>query len=194
LQTIKEIAERGSCKMENEMRERNSLKEQKEYAWNYFQLHAGQRMTTFNFFIVISALLTTALVNSINEEECGHLSCIVGVAISISLCVVAFVFCKLDRRVSFLIKHAEKALKSFENENQKNESDIEQVYALFSTEEKQTNSIRRKKTFCFWRRHLTFKDCFNIIYYVVFSIGGIGLICFIAKFLFIISRSNTTAT
>lgn len=170
------------------MCERNDLKEQKEYAWNYFKLHADQRMATFNFFIVISALLTTALVNSINNEGCGHWSCIVGIVISISLCVVAFVFCKLDRRVSFLIKHAEKVLKSIENISRKNESAIEQVYALFSTEEKQTNLIRRKKTRCFWRRHLTFKDCFNIVYSVVFSIGGVGLICFIAKFLSTISK------
>jgi len=39
--------------------------EQMEYAWNYFQLHAGQRMASFNFFVVIAALLSHC--NKIND-------------------------------------------------------------------------------------------------------------------------------
>jgi hypothetical protein len=45
-----------------------TLKEQRDYAWSYFQLHANQRMTSFNFFVVIAALLTTGLARSLEND------------------------------------------------------------------------------------------------------------------------------
>ena len=54
----------GLRKMSNSV----ELKDQMEYVWNYFKLHAGQRMSLFNFFVVMSALLTGGLVRSLNND------------------------------------------------------------------------------------------------------------------------------
>jgi hypothetical protein len=44
-----------------------SLKEQRDYVWAYFQLHANQRISSFNFF-VIAALLTTGLAGTVKSD------------------------------------------------------------------------------------------------------------------------------
>ena len=49
-----------------------TLKEQREYALSYFQLHANQRMTTFNFFVVIAALLTTGISGTFSKDFQNH--------------------------------------------------------------------------------------------------------------------------
>ena len=87
------------------------MKEQRDYAWSYFQLHANQRMTSFNFFVVIAALLTTGLARTFAKGFEYHF---VGVCLGIGLMAIAFLFWKLDQRVRHLIKHAESILKQLE--------------------------------------------------------------------------------
>ena len=53
------------CKAEDVIEHRN-------YVWNYFQLHASQRMTTFNFFVVIAALLTAGLARTFDKDYPYH--------------------------------------------------------------------------------------------------------------------------
>jgi hypothetical protein len=36
------------------------MEDQREQAWKYFALHAGQRMSIFNFYITISTALVAA--------------------------------------------------------------------------------------------------------------------------------------
>ncbi|GAI69928.1 unnamed protein product, partial [marine sediment metagenome] len=38
------------------MTENWTLRDHREYAWNYFELHARQRMAVFNYFVIIAAL------------------------------------------------------------------------------------------------------------------------------------------
>lgn len=85
-----------------------------EYATTYFDLHAKQRMTTFNFYLIINAFLITAFVSSYtNEFELPQVRCVIsGAGIFIS-----FVFRKLDGRVRDLIHHAENELKILETKN-----------------------------------------------------------------------------
>ena len=45
-----------------------SDEELRKQAWDYFQLQAGQRLTTFNFYIAISSLLTTGLATSFKAD------------------------------------------------------------------------------------------------------------------------------
>ena len=145
------------------MCEENKMKEQREYAWNYFQLHAGQRMSTFNFFIVISSLLATALVKSISALNSDSLTNLfIGLAISIGLCLAAFVFWKLDGRVSYLIKHAEAALKEIETESRKSENILSPAIDLFSSEESKTDRIQKFPAILFC--HLTYSKCFMLVY------------------------------
>lgn len=78
------------------------------HAWAYFNLHAGQRITIFNYFVVFSGILTTGLATAIQAPP--RLAA-VGVALGLLLCLLSFLFWQLDRRTSFLIKHAEDAIK-----------------------------------------------------------------------------------
>jgi hypothetical protein len=48
-----------------------TIKEQRDYAWNYFQIHASQRMSSFNFFVVIAALLSSAMAGTFTKD-CMH--------------------------------------------------------------------------------------------------------------------------
>jgi hypothetical protein len=83
-----------------------------EHIWRYFELHAQQRMTVFNFYIAITGLLAAGI--GFTLQQGGHyiiFSSLMGCFISF----ISFLFWKLDSRVSMLIKNAELALKEFED-------------------------------------------------------------------------------
>lgn len=74
------------------------------HAWQYFQLHAQQRITTFNFYIVLTGLLTTGIATATyNLPQ----NAILTASLSVFLVGISYFFYKLDERVSFLIKGAE---------------------------------------------------------------------------------------
>jgi hypothetical protein len=74
----------------------------RSYAWEWFKLHATQRMTVFNFFLLIAAAILTGLLTTIEKGQYYS---------SLSLCVIAvvtiFFFSRLDRRNAQLVKLAE---------------------------------------------------------------------------------------
>jgi len=123
---------------------------QREYAWNYFQLHAGQRMASFNFFVVIAALLAVALAGALKKDS---ESTIVGIAVGLSLMGVSFVFWKLDQRVRYLIKHAEAALKTLEDGWQEEGGDTLSRIMLFRAEEKKTSELKQNQGIFPFGRH-----------------------------------------
>ena len=81
------------------------------HAWAYFELHATQRITIFNYFVVFSCILATGLAAAIQAPP--RLSS-VGVALGILLALLSYLFWQLDRRTAFLVKHAEDAIKQQE--------------------------------------------------------------------------------
>lgn len=79
--------------------------EVREHAWNWFSLHATQRMQCFNFFLVSTAFLIAGYATLLEKHP-------------IAACVVAFVgawvaywFNRLDLRTRQLIHAAEDVLK-----------------------------------------------------------------------------------
>lgn len=82
------------------------------HAWRYFELHANQRMSVFNFVLALSGVASAGLAALLQGSS--RLS-FLGVLRGVLLALVAFVFWKLDQRVSFLIKHAEAALSELEH-------------------------------------------------------------------------------
>lgn len=84
-----------------------------DHAWRYFELHAKQRMTTFNFYLVISGAIATGLAATLQGSN--RLAWLGSVALGVLLALVAFLFWKLDQRVAFLVKHAEAALAAVES-------------------------------------------------------------------------------
>jgi hypothetical protein len=79
------------------------------YAWNWFALHAGQRLQLVNFWLVAVAFLAAAFV----QARASHL---VAIAFGVSLTgvVSSLAFMKLDVRTRQLVQVAENALRSIE--------------------------------------------------------------------------------
>jgi hypothetical protein len=88
-----------------------SPKDTLEHAWRYFELHAAQRMSMFNYFLVLFGLVSAGLAGALQAD--GALR-VAGVFLGIALTVTTHVFGKLDERSSFLVKHAEAALREAE--------------------------------------------------------------------------------
>lgn len=86
-------------------------KEEREYIWNYFHMHASQRLTTFNFYIVMSTLLATGLFATLEGNTRVQP---IDVVLGLLLILLSFVFYKLDRRNKVFISNAENALKYME--------------------------------------------------------------------------------
>jgi len=84
-----------------------------EHAWRYFALHAEQRMSVFNFFLVLSGLVAAGLAASLQRDRSFQLF---GVALGFLLALISFVFWKLDQRTGFLITHAEDAIMQLERQ------------------------------------------------------------------------------
>jgi hypothetical protein len=79
------------------------------YAWNWFALHAGQRLQLVNFWLVAIAFLAAAYV----QARSNHMTAIAfGVSVTGVVSSVAFV--RLDVRTRQLVQVAESALRHFE--------------------------------------------------------------------------------
>ena len=150
------------------------LTAQREYAWSYFQLHSAQRMTTFNFFVVIAALLTTALAGTFDAEYKYHS---VGIALGLGMIVMAYVFWKLDQRVRYLVKHAEGSLKAIERALLSEDStDISSRAVLFSREEEETKAALAENSPNLWKWHLSYSKCFGAVYLSFGLLGVLGVL------------------
>jgi hypothetical protein len=126
----------------------------RKYIWNYFQLHAGQRLTTFNFYIVISTLLTSGYFVAVRDVP--YLSLLLGII----LVVFSYVFWKLDVRNKQLIRNAEKALMYIESKEEVSDNTSEpHILNIFSYEHAQTQALKENHPFWFWKNLYTYSTC-----------------------------------
>jgi hypothetical protein len=79
------------------------------YAWNWFALHAGQRLQLVNFWLVAVAFLASAYV----QARSDHMTAI-AFGVSVTGVVSSLAFMRLDVRTRQLVQVAENALRSFE--------------------------------------------------------------------------------
>ena len=83
-----------------------------EHCWRYFQLHSQQRMTVFNFYLVICGLTAAGIGFSFQQgENYKYMASLLGIFLTFT----SVIFFKLDQRVSLLIKNSESALVSIES-------------------------------------------------------------------------------
>ena len=134
----------------------------RNYIWKYFQLHAGQRLTTFNFYLVISTLFTSGYFIAFKDIP------ILSLFLSFILIALSFIFWKLDSRNKQLIRNAENGLKEIEKQDNL-EVKINDIHILnvFSYEQKQTEILRGEKTFWPWKRLFTYSTCFNAVFIIL---------------------------
>ena len=82
-----------------------------EYAWRYFEMHAKQRITMFNFFLLGSGVLANAYGLLLREEL--HLQAGAVAAVGFLVCVISFM---LDVRNHQLVRLGENALRRVEGD------------------------------------------------------------------------------
>lgn len=162
--------------MSTEGREESYLRKQ---AWDYFQVHAAQRLTTFNFYVVISSVITTGVFATFQKDyQIFGASALLGFL----LILFSFTFWKLDKRNKELIKNAEAALRFFENSSNFQDAGEEpHSVKLFLREEHVTNAKRANESFFALRRLFTYSDCFNIVFLTFALVGLSGLVFGIIK-------------
>ena len=143
-----------------------------EHAWRYFQLHAAQRITVFNYFLIISGVGASGLAATLQGSQ--RFSSL-GIALGLLLILVSFVFWKLDQRTAFLITRAEIVLieieKSFPNKK----------FQIFNLEFELTRAESNNKNR--WLRIWSYGKSFRLIFTMMSFFGFGGTVLSGAKFL-----------
>ena len=80
-----------------------------EHSWKWFEYHAAQRTTMFNFFLIATGILATAFVTAYDKNFPELLY-----GVGVLGMVIALAFFWLDWRNSELVKLSEKSLRKLE--------------------------------------------------------------------------------
>ena len=129
----------------------------REFHWKYFSLHADQRLKTFNFFIVVSAIFIGAYMNMLDGAEENVLLIIFPIIIAL----ISFVFWKLDIRTKHMIKNAEKAIKSIDSKLLEEYGDEYAYMNLFQHDD----NIQAE------RKDYSYSKCFSFIFILIILLG-----------------------
>ncbi len=153
--------------------------ELRKQAWDFFQMQAGQRLTTVNFYIAISSLLSTGLAASFKADiDLPYL----GIAFGLLLILFSFIFSKLDQRNCDLIQGAEATLKFFESKaSLEDQEGMPHVAKRFSREEFETSRKNEGRSWLFWRNHYSYSQCFRLMFVIFGCVGVAGLAWSIAR-------------
>lgn len=145
-----------------------------DLSWKYFQQHAQQRISFFNFFVVFSGLMTTALITTFQEKFNAH---IIGAGIGLMLSFISFVFWKVDQRNKFLTKIGEDAIKEFETTYhfQLQHINLDKI-KVFTYEGTQTQNLNGHKWWKVFTNQVSLGKLFNLIFLIFFCIGLIGTV------------------
>ena len=149
--------------------------ELRKQAWDNFQMQAGQRLTTFNFYIALSSVLITGIAATFKIGIKIHF---LGAILGGLLVLFSFIFWKLDQRNRILIKSAEAALKFFEGKSLLSDDGcIPHPAKRFLREEYDTNAHKQMRSWRIWRNQYSYYECFAFVFIVFASSGLIGGIC-----------------
>ena len=85
----------------------------RDYAWNYFAVHAQQRLQLFEFYITISTATLAGFFALLQVASARRLVCLVGFALTF----FSFIFWKLELRTRTLVKNAEEALRYLDEQH-----------------------------------------------------------------------------
>jgi hypothetical protein len=86
-----------------------TTREMQEYAWGWFEYHAGQRLVAFRFFLVFLGAVAVALSQSVKDGN-GRLSSSIGAF----GCFISVAFLMLEIRNEELVNFGRKALSEIE--------------------------------------------------------------------------------
>lgn len=163
--------------MSNEPTPNEALRKQ---AWDYFQMHSSQRLTTFNFYIVISSVIATALFSTFQKD---YKVPSLGVFLGLLMVLFSYIFWKLDVRNKQLIKGAEAALKYFEGISELEDKDgMPHIAKLFQHEEYETNKRKDNNSMFPWKSFYSYSNSINRIFLAFAIVGLIGAVVAAIRF------------
>jgi hypothetical protein len=148
------------------MTDEPSSKDMLDHVGRYFALHSAQRMSLFNFFIVVSGTLGAAVAASLRLPKLFNL---LGIAVGVLLAAISFVFWKLDQRSAFLVKHAEDAIKELEKE-----FPVAAARVFLRERELTDSAIKAARTP--WIRMWTYGRAFRVVFWSMGATGVLGAI------------------
>lgn len=133
-----------------------------DHAWRYFALHAQQRISVFNFFVVLSGILATGIGAGL---QAGKSMALVAAILGAVLALFSYVFYRLDGRGSELVKLAEDALIASEDR-------CMPLYARIVAEEdkRRISDASEPKTWTFGRS-------FRLMFWVMGISGLVATVC-----------------
>ena len=135
-----------------------------EHLWRYFALHAQQRISIFNFFVVLSGVISAAIGGALEANR--PLTTFV-VILGLLLPLLSFVFWRLDQRNSDLVKISERALRRSE------ESCLPDYARIFVRETLAgTNAAPAEDRFT--QTRWTFRRSFNLVFIVMGATGTLA--------------------
>lgn len=145
----------------------------RKQAWDFMQMQAGQRLQTFNFYVVISVALTAGLVTSLKPTEVNALGASVA---GVMLTFLCFVFYRLDLRNRELIRSAEDTLKLFEKSSAlPDDGEVPHPAKRFMREQYETDRQRMVRSPLFWKNHFSYTDCFRCVFWTFAIVGILGV-------------------
>lgn len=153
-----------------------------EHAWRYFELHAGHRMSLFNFFTALASINLAGLGATFLATRTFSA---VGILLGLALALLSFVFWKLDQRVSFLVKHSEQVLATFEP------IVLSPGGCLFSEEPAKTAHPDNQQG---WRGIWTYGRAFRVTFFAMAAIGLSGSLLSTLRCVGLISLEASTAS
>ncbi|WP_155945670.1 hypothetical protein [Metapseudomonas resinovorans] len=137
-----------------------------DYAWRYFEIHSSQRMTLFNYFLIISGVISSGIAAAIQGAQ-GI--AFLGGALGALLSLFSFVFWKLDQRTATLVKLAETVLTSAEE-------GMEEEFRIFT----ENNVGLRSKIFDFGPQW-TYGKSFRFTFVVMGLVGVVSAVISLLK-------------
>jgi hypothetical protein len=142
----------------------------REYAWKYFSLHSDQRLKTFNFYLLLVAVVVGGLLAFLKDAKDPALAAPAGFLLTF----LSLIFWKLDRRNRELILHSEAMLKQIEADIP--DADVPAECRLFTNEERQTSQIGQNwrvgwNPVTWFRGHYTYSDCFRAMFWTIGILG-----------------------
>lgn len=161
--------------MTNDEKPQQSLDEIfREYAWDYFALHAEQRLKTFQFYVTLSTALVGGFLLLVRYGQNYKWMGVLGLL----LAFLSGVFAKLDQRTRRMVKNAEEALNFLDAQHALPDVDgTPHPLRLFARDDHFTTNAKR------WpltTGHFSYSRCFKWVFTVFASVGALtALACFV---------------
>lgn len=135
-----------------------------EHAWKYFEIHSQQRITIFNYFLIVMAGCGAGFGLILQSSQ--KLS-VLAILLSFFIIIVSCIFWKLDQRTSFMVKNSEKVLKNLEKE-------FDPRFHIFESEDLEFASFNQSKNI--FTMLITYGSLFRIIFVLTILTGVVSSI------------------